>query len=400
MFAVDRRVCRAIYVNRCLPSSMMKVIQTVSYISVESSGPSYSVPGLCRGLKANGVNVELHTREPSSGADFDYPLYIYPNGRWGAFLERSPAMAAGLKKACRAADIIQANGVWMLPHAYPAWAKKGTGCKLVTAPRGTFAQWSLRRSWWKKKLSGLVFQYAALRQTDMWHATCEKEYEEIRTLGYQQPVAIVPIGMEVPEIPPPSTLNMRNTEGKKIVFFGRLHKVKGVDRLLLAWYRVARDGWELVIAGPDCGMLEDLKGIVANMKLPNVSFVGEINGLAKYEFLAMADIYVLPSDTENFGVTVAEALASGTPVIASQGTPWRGLEREHCGHWVPIGVEPLAVALEEMMAMSNAERAAMGVRGREWIRRDFSWKGIGAKMKAAYEWLLGEGEKPEWVVVE
>ena len=380
----------------------MKVIQTVSYISVESSGPSYSVPGLCRGLKANGVDVELHTREPATGICLDYPLHVYANGKWGAFLERSPAMALGLKKACRGADIIQANGVWMLPHVYPAWAKKHTGCKLVTAPRGTFAEWSLRRSWWKKKLFGYAFQYAALHKTDMWHATCEKEYQEIRAVGYRQPVAIVPIGMDVPDIEPRNTLNTRNSEEckRKVVFFGRLHKVKGVDRLVRAWERVAQDGWELVIAGPDCGMLKELKGIVAERMLSHVSFVGEINGPAKYEFLAGADIYVLPSDTENFGVTVAEALASGTPVIASQGTPWQGLERERCGYWVPIGIEPLAMALEELMSMRDKDRMAMGARGREWIRRDFSWKGIGAKMKAAYEWLLGNGDRPEWVRIE
>ena len=131
-----------------------------------------------------------------------------------------------------------------------------------------------------------------------------------------------------------------------------------------------------------------------------MSFVGEINGPAKYEFLAGGDIYVLPSDTENFGVTVAEALVSGTPVIASQGTPWQGLERERCGRWVPIGVEPLAAALKEMMAMSDEERAAMGARGREWIQRDFSWENIGLQMKLAYEWLLGRGDRPSFVRVE
>jgi hypothetical protein len=67
---------------------------------------------------------------------------------------------------------------------------------------------------------------------------------------------------------------------------------------------------------------------------------------------------------------------------------------------VPIGVEPLAAALKEMMAMGDAERAVMGERGREWIRRDFAWEGIGAKMKAAYEWLLGQGPKPDCVVLD
>ena len=382
----------------------MKVVQVVPTIGDESSGPSYSVPGLCRGLAENGCDVSLHFAGRTPTRKFPFPVLSYsvrrfPHPRIG----RSPEMLKGLQEACEEADIIHNNSFWMFPNVYPAMAKKGSKCKLVNAPRGTLAEWSLKHHWLQKKLFGWFGgQYAAMAATDMWHATCEKEYEEIRALGYRQPVAIVPIGMDIPEIDVFNAEALRRREAevrrKRIVFFGRLHKVKGVDRLVRAWERVARDGWELVIAGPDCGILEELKGIVAERRLPRVSFVGEINGHAKYEFLAGADIYVLPSDTENFGVTVAEALASGTPVIASQGTPWQGLERERCGRWVPIGVEPLAAALKELMVMNDEERAAMGARGREWMRRDFSWKGIGAKMKAAYEWLLGQGDRSEWVV--
>ena len=388
---------------KTIPNVSMRVVQTVSGIGWEASGPSYSVPGLCRGLKAVGVDVCLHAQMLDDGKalPFDHVAYPYLRSR---FLPGSNTlMRDGLKQACEAADIIHSNGLWNMPSVYPGWAVKGTKCKLVVAPRGTLAPWALRKGYWKKKIFGWLFQNQVLRRANMFHATSEKEYEEIRAQGYRQPVAIVPIGMEVPEFEPRNTLNTRKDgeQRKRVVFFGRLHNVKGVDRLVWAWERVARDGWELVIAGPDRGMLEELKEIVAEKRLPRVSFVGEINGHAKYEFLAGADIYVLPSDTENFGVTVAEALASGTPVIASQGTPWQGLERERCGRWVPIGVEPLAVALEEMMSMSDEERAAMGARGREWIRRDFSWKGIGAKMKAAYEWLFAPDkvEIPEWVVV-
>ena len=314
-------------------------------------------------------------------------------------------MLSGLVDVARTADILHGNGLWMMPNVYPAWVvrrlrrgKLNPQLKLVTSPRGALASWSLAKGRWKKRIFGALFQYPALRQNDMFHATSEKEYEEIRAAGYRQPVAIVPIGMDVPEVE--SRVKEDAGRVRKIVFFGRLHKVKGVDRLVQAWGKVVHEGWELVIAGPDCGMLEELKQIVAEGDVPRVSFVGEINGPAKYEFLAGGDVYVLPSDTENFGVTVAEALASGTPVVASQGTPWQGLERERCGRWVPIGVEPLAAALEEMMRMSDAERTAMGARGREWIRRDFSWKGIGTQMKAAYEWMLGNAPCPPCVCKE
>lgn len=378
----------------------MKVILTVSGIGMEAAGPSYSVPGLCRGLKAVGVDVCLHARMWDKARDFSFDYVAYPYLRSRCLPGANPLMRDGLKRACRNADILHANGLWNMPSVYPGWAVKGTNCKLVMAPRGTLASWALRKGWLKKKIFGWLFQNQVLRRADMFHATSEKEYEEIRAAGYRQPVAIVPIGMDVPEV----ESHVKEDAGRirKVVFFGRLHKVKGVDRLVRAWGAVARDGWELVIAGPDCGMLEELKRIVAEEQAPRVSFVGEINGHAKYEFLAGGDVYVLPSDTENFGVTVAEALASGTPVIASRGTPWQGLERERCGRWVPLGVEPLAAALNELMVISDEARAAMGARGREWIRRDFSWKGIGAKMKTAYEWLLDSGkvERPEWVRVE
>lgn len=383
----------------------MNVIQIVPSVVVESSGPSYSVPALCKGLASVGCDVSLRFLDdiPPQLVHAPYEALTYP--RREVFIRnlgRSPDMLAALRDAARTADILHSNGLWMMPNVYPAWVtrrlrqrKENPRLKLVTSPRGALAKWSLAKGKWKKRIFGVLLQYPALRLTDMFHATSEKEYEEIRARGYRQPVAIIPIGMDVPEVE--SCVKEDAGRVRKVLFFGRLHKVKGVERLVYAWGEVAKDGWELVIAGPDCGMLEELKRIVAERKLPRVSFVGEINGHAKYEFLAGGDIYVLPSDTENFGVTVTESLASGTPVIASQGTPWQGLEREKCGRWIPIGVEPLAVALKEIMAMSDEERAAMGARGREWIRREFSWKGIGVQMKVAYEWLLGNAICPSCV---
>ena len=328
-----------------------------------------------------------------------FPVFGFSRSLYRQLEEEAPCL-----------DVIHMNGLWMMTNIYPclvvrkAWRKNIHIPKLVLSPRGAFARWALNKSKVKKWFMSKVLQDRALRKVDMFHATSEKEYDEIRAQGYRQPVAIVPIGMDLPEVDINAETQRRKDAKRlrRILFFGRLHKVKGVDRLLLAWEKVVKAGWELVIAGPDCGMLEKLKGIVVERKLPRVSFVGEINGPAKYEFLAGGDVYVLPSDTENFGVTVAEALASGTPVIASQGTPWQGLERERCGRWVPIGVEPLAAALNELMVISDEARAAMGARGREWIRRDFSWKGIGAQMKLAYEWLLDSEKvkRPEWVRVE
>lgn len=385
----------------------MKVEQIVPAIAEEASGPSYSVPGLCRGLAENGVDVRLHVLSPvpQLAGNFKvatYPRHTLPHPRFG----RSPEMLNGLCKEGTTADILHNNSLWMFPNVYADWAirkMRRNGWvkfpKVVNAPRGTLAKWSLEHSKWRKRAFGLYAQNAALAHTDMFHATSEKEFDEIRAAGYKQPVAIVPIGMDLP-----SVHQKKHGETKTVAFFGRLHKVKAVDNLVLAWAMLTKNvpssmnGWELLIAGPDCGAKETLVSMVHDLALDNVRFIGEINGVAKYEFLSQADIYVLPSLTENFGITLAEALACGTPCIASQGTPWSGLEREKAGRWIPIGGEPLATALKEMMSVSADERRVMGERGRSWIERDFSWPGIGFKMKKAYEWLLGAGDRPEWVI--
>jgi glycosyltransferase involved in cell wall biosynthesis len=96
-------------------------------------------------------------------------------------------------------------------------------------------------------------------------------------------------------------------------------------------------------------------------------------------------------------MTVAEALAAGTPAIVTRGAPWAGLVDHGAGWWIEIGVEPLVAALQEALALPDARLGEMGCRGREWMARDFSWEGIGRQMAAFYEWLTGGCVLPKCV---
>ena len=98
-----------------------------------------------------------------------------------------------------------------------------------------------------------------------------------------------------------------------------------------------------------------------------------------------ADLFVLPTYSENFGIAVAEALACGVPVITTKGAPWAGLLERNCGWWVDVTVDALAGALEEALALSDDERLAMGQRGSEWMRAEFGWEGIARRIVAGYE---------------
>ena len=375
----------------------MKVLVTVPSIWNESAGPSYTVPSLCGGLARSGVDVQLHVLDYVPEGSREYPVMAYPRHRFPNLqLGRSPEMLQGLKNEICRSDIIHSNGIWMMPSVYPAIAKRGTKCKLVFCPRGGLSETALKRSRLKKFLMGyLGGQYMALRETDMFHAASMKELQEIRALGYKQPIALVPNGIDVPDVPH----RPFSSSARKIAFFGRIHTTKAVDHLVAAWGNVAErfPDWSLEIAGPDCGALPMLKSMISERGIPRVSFVGELLGVEKYRFLSSADLYVLPSLTENFGITIAEALACGTPVIASRGCPWERLSEKECGWWIDIGVEALTGQLETTLRLSPDVLKDMGENGKQWMASEFSWDGIAKKMLSAYNWLCNGGVKPEFV---
>lgn len=373
----------------------MKIVHVIPSIEAESSGPSHSVPALCRGLVHAGGNLSLYCIGRKSLQDFGFRVVecrgkAFPSPRLG----RSPEMMSCLQKECRTADVIHNNGLWMLPNVYASIARRGTRCKLVMQPRGTLSAWALNRSKWKKRLMGIYGQYAAMRDADMWVVTSQAEYEDVRRLGYRQPIAVLPNGVDVPPVASPKF------ERRCLAFLSRIHPKKGVDVLLKAWRIVQEEfaTWDLRIAGPMNDYARQMEDFGSRLGCRRCYFVGEVTGKAKLDFYGGSECLVLPTYSENFGMVVAEALASGTAVICSKGAPWAGLEDHGCGAWVDIGVEPLVVALRRILSKSRQELVEMGSRGRAWMTRDFGWDEIGVKMFLAYAWLLGERDKPEWVV--
>jgi glycosyltransferase involved in cell wall biosynthesis len=133
------------------------------------------------------------------------------------------------------------------------------------------------------------------------------------------------------------------------------------------------------------------------LKLQRIEFCGPLYGEGKLGAYREAELFVLPTQSENFGMTVAEALAAGTPAIVTRAAPWAGLEEHGAGWWIEIGVDPLVACLEDALSRPRDELAARGVRGREWMRRDFSWERVGAMMDQTYRWLLSGGDAPAWV---
>jgi glycosyltransferase involved in cell wall biosynthesis len=313
-------------------------------------------------------------------------------------------------------------------HQIARWAKMKS-IPLVYSPHGMLTPWALGQKSLKKWIALALYQYWDLRCASLIHATAESEVDDIRRLGLKQAVVVAPLGVSIPSEEPP----IRHNNPKIALFVSRIHPKKGLFNLVDAWAKVKRSAlversevkdqrsdeaslttnelmnsrtnellpWKFIIAGPDQDghAAEVMVRARAAGVEDDFEMIGPVYGKEKDELYARADLFVLPTYSENFGVVIIEALAFGCPVITTKGAPWAELETGHCGWWIDIGVEPLAQALGNATALTDAERYQMGLNGRALVEKRYTWPAAAMQMKSAYEWLLHGGEKSDCVQI-
>jgi glycosyltransferase involved in cell wall biosynthesis len=382
----------------------LRAAHVIAGIDPIYGGPSYSVPRLCEALAAAGAEVVLLSVAREAGGQRDAYCRGYRDCRFAWDYARIPILrglrsSQGLSNALRdaalTADVIQNHGLWLMPNVRAGVAAASGPRPLIISPRGMLAPAALGFSRLKKRAFWALLQGPTVRGAACIHATSEQEYEEVRSFGLTNPVAIIPNGIDLPELAtqPPA----ESAPARIVLSLGRIHPKKGLGCLLHAWSKVEAGcrGWRLKIVGPpEAGHDEELRALAMALGLTRVSIEGPLYGDAKTTAYRDADLFVLPTLNENFGLTVAETLAAGTPAISTKGAPWSGLEREGCGWWIDHGVEPLAAALAHAMTLPREALKAMGNKGREWMMQKFSWDRIAHDMLDVYLWLARSAEPP------
>ena len=187
----------------------------------------------------------------------------------------SRALFTSLSRQAPTVDIFHSHGLWLMPNVYPAWVARTYRRPLIISPRGMLAAAAMRFSPAKKRIFWHVLQKAAIDQASCLHATSEKEYDEIRAIGLLNPVAVIPNGIDVPE------LDKSNQCERMIISLGRIHPKKGLDRLVRAWAALESSfpPWRLRIVGPDeLGYTKKLKQLAKEHGLTWLSFEGPLYG--------------------------------------------------------------------------------------------------------------------------
>lgn len=262
---------------------------------------------------------------------------------------------------------------------------------------------ALSRSAWKKWPMRKIWFDRDIRDAACIHATCRKEMKNIRLFGYKGPVAVIGNPVAVPDFIEGlfETRQKNRSPFRSIAFLGRLHPRKKVENILRGVALSANKDIDIYIVGKGEPEYEDfLKKEAERLGLKDrVKFLGFLNGYDKYARLAMVDALFVPSDMENFGMIIPEALIVGTPVMASLGTPWEALNDERCGWWRDNSPESIAAVINELYSLPDDERLSMGKRGRDYVLRTYAAEEVASQMLRLYQWLAGEGEKPEFVYI-
>ena len=259
---------------------------------------------------------------------------------------------------------------------------------MVVSPRGMLEPWALRRSRGKKSdclaTAGLR---PSLSRAAVIHALCDEEAESIRNVVPNVPIAVVPNGVDLPG----ELSASRGLRQREILFLGRIHPKKGISLLLEAWASVVamrvRD-WRLIIAGwDDGGHAEALKSAAARLGLgDSVIFSGPAFGEQKERLFRSAAAFILPSFSEGLPMAVLEAWSYGLPVLMTDACHLPEGFAANAAIRIDPTPESIATALLQLMSgMSDAEREAMGARGRLLVEKRFSWNYIGAEMCKIYD---------------
>ena len=374
----------------------MKVCIAISTIDKTAGGPSRSVPLLAKGLVKCGVDVTIVTIATSS-----MNLGVLENS--GVKLKILKSLSYSSLKIfieSERFDIIHSQNLWEPFYHYISIIAQKTGIPYIMTPRGTLEPWSLSQKKYKKKLALALYQKRDLNKSSCILATATMEAENIRKVGINSPIAVIPNGLDVKEYDCRKISSCERVK-KQILFLSRIHKKKGIELLIEAWSVLANNykDWQVIIAGNgEQEYITELNNIIHNAGLQtSVKIEGPVFGKDKIKLYQESALFVLPSYSENFGMVIAEAMACGLPVITTKSTPWGVLNEKSLGWCIELSKDSLVEAINMALSLGQTKLFNMGSKASEYISSTLQYEKVAELNKSVYEWILGKKIKPTYI---
>lgn len=385
----------------------MRVLHVIPSIAARDGGPSKAVIEMCDALNRRGHDSQIYTTNVDGEGRLDVPLgqMVEVGGAkvtcfpvsGGHYFKVSAAMAAELKKNVGRFELVHAHALYQFPSSAAAHYCRKYAVPYVLQPHGSLDPYLYRRHTLRKRLYEALIERRNLAAAAAVLFTSAEEMSLAKMSGLSFYGAVVPLGVKLDE---PAAGIERQADaiwpqlaGKRVVLFlGRITPVKALDILAPAFGELKRvhPDVHLVIAGPDIdGYAAQVRGWLAEARaLDGVTFTGMVRGEKKAALLSRANLFVLPSYSENFGIAAGEAMAAGLPVVISNRVKiWREIHAAGAGLVVTPAAGEVANAMFALL--DNPESAKeMGERGRRLMREKFSWRAAGDQLVALYERIV------------
>ena len=376
----------------------MKILHVIPSVSPVYGGPSQAIRPMVSYLAKSGIEVDVATttadgkkelnvslKEPQMDCGAQYFYFPREHPRRWTF---SPEMGHWLKRNADNYDLIHIHSLFSYPTFTACRAARNRKVPYLLRPLGTLSPWSIAYKAWRKKLYYGLIEHENLSAAAAIQATSHLEAQGIEQLGFGSKTHIIPLGIN---FQPPSHQKDFSIP-PKILFLSRLHPTKALPVLLESLLILQREGihLSLLIAGDgDPHYRRRLEKQVEELGLmKQVKFLAFVEGEAKIRVFNEADIFVLPSYQESFGIAVAEAMAAGLPVVVSDQVGIAPEIQEYgAGVVVPCSAASLAGGLKSII-MNPFLRQQMGKRGKELVQDKFSWEKVTPKLVSLYKMIL------------
>jgi len=323
-------------------------------------------------------------------------INIFSNG----LIKKFPFSFSYLKKIFLIKpDLIDVQGLWSSASLFNLIFNKLRPTPYIVTPRGMLEKWALSQSYLKKLIYYHLIEKYHLKNATCLRATSDMEMNTFKKLGFKNKIINIPNSIKIPKIK--LKIKFKNKKKKRILFLNRIHKKKGISELLNAWKHIHNKylDWELVICGFDeNGYRDKMIKLSNDLKLNRVVWKNFVIGKDKDKLFRSSDLFILLSHSENFGLSIAEALSFGLPVITTTNTPWKDLEKYNCGWCIDLKMKKIIKTIENAICLNPKKKISMGKRGRAWVIRDFSDQSIAPKLQSAYNWILNKGPKPKKII--
>jgi len=395
----------------------MRILHVIPTMSARYGGPAKACREMSATLAERGHKVDIFTTnydgfggyvepsvKPLSEQAPEVTTHTFPVDLPPDYFRISRPLARALSREMTRFDVVHIHSLYLFTTLAAGFYARRHRVPMILRPHGSLDPYLYPRHRWRKLVVETLYQNQLFKRAAAIHYTTDEERKLAAPYTFDRPGFVVPLGLNIDDyrpLPPRGTFRERfpETRDKSILLFlSRINFKKGLDILAKAYGKIAqqRDDIHLVIAGPDNDSFKsEVETMLTSAGVRNrTTFTGMLVGDDKLAALRDADLFALPSYTENFGIAVIEAMACGLPVVISDKVNiWREIKEGGGGEVEPLDPDRFAHRIIDMLADRDRLKS-YGERGIETVSSLFNWPTIGERLETAYE-AIADGRSPE-----